>query len=165
VLDRLEALPPALRGLVQACAENRLDGDLLGFLADYLDEHGMQGGERVRLLRPGEGDVLVIWPHGEISPAVLPDMRATAERLTREYGMNWFVIMNHPGQQIGTADPGQLRAAGWVRVEELRLANEGRAAERVRIAEAIEAEANFPGYGSQRAVLRGMAARIRSLGG
>jgi hypothetical protein len=115
VLDRLEALPPALRGLVQACAENRLDGDLLGFLADYLDEHGMQGGERVRLLRPVEGDVLVIWPHGEISPAVLPDMRATAERLTREYGMTI------PGSRLEPLTPASFappagcgsRSFGW----------------------------------------------------
>jgi hypothetical protein len=129
LLDRLDALPPALRGLIRAAAESRLDGELLEFLADYLDEHGLADGRRVRLLRPQQGDVLAVWG-GWANPLA-------AQEAAGALAMFAAVLDLSPGQDLATAAPEQLRAAGWVRAEELTRHGEAvrercaRAAERV----------------------------------
>jgi hypothetical protein len=119
LLDRLDALPPALRGLIRAALESRLDGDLLEFLADYLDEHGLADGRPVRLLRPQKGDVLVVYfDYMQMNTERRESLDVAVAETCRRAGMKCWIVAPH-GTDLTTLDPEQLRAAGLVRVEEL----------------------------------------------
>jgi hypothetical protein len=122
LLDRLDALPPALRGLIRAALESRLDGDLLEFLADYLDEHGLADGHKVRLLRPVPGDLLLLWHRthytsDENRQAMAALAEQVAQMLADDHDVHW-VTLPAPELDFRLLDPEQLRAAGWVREEE-----------------------------------------------
>jgi hypothetical protein len=112
-LDRLDALPPALRGLIRAALESRLDGDLLDFLADYLDEHGLADGHKVRLLRPVSVDVIAVWADRD---SAMREAERVAADLERATALPAVVLV--PGARVECLHPDQLRAVGWVREEE-----------------------------------------------
>lgn len=119
VLSRFDALPSVLRGFLTALARDRLDADTILVFADWLEEHGRTAeGQRVRLLRPRPGDVLVLLPQDqhpiEVQRQALADR---AGELADALGLCW-VGLPSPEFDIRLADPEQLRAAGWVREEE-----------------------------------------------
>jgi uncharacterized protein (TIGR02996 family) len=126
VLSRFDALPSVLRGFLTALARDRLDADTILVFADWLEEHGHTAeGQRVRLLRPQPGAVLVFTPgHDVTNPAERDDLDRAADEVARRAGYDWWVRLPGPGYDLRAIDPEQLRAAGWVR--------ESEAAERVR---------------------------------
>jgi uncharacterized protein (TIGR02996 family) len=115
-----EALPPVLRGFLCSLSGDRLDDTTLGAFADWLEEHGHTAeGQRVRLLRPQPGDVLVLYfdPAGMTAQrrAVLDE---SVKRLAEGAEVRGWIV-TPSCNNLEAIDPEQLRAAGWVREEEL----------------------------------------------
>jgi uncharacterized protein (TIGR02996 family) len=115
IMAWLEALPPVLRGFLESLSSDRLDDTTIGAFADWLEEHGhTAAGQRVRLLRPQPGNVLVAWVTSKLVTYRQEDVALP--------GVS--VVALYDDERIEAIDPEQLRAAGWVR--------ESEAAERVR---------------------------------
>jgi len=116
---------------------NRLDGDTAAVFADWLEEHGRtEAGDRVRLLRPRKGDLLVMsidrsdirehatWEQWEESIQA-------GNRLARQFDCQMILLSQ--SMQLNNMDADAMRKHGWVRAEEAerRVAEEREACARV----------------------------------
>lgn len=169
-LDRLaaamawfERLPPLLRSFLESLSGDRLDDTTIGAFADYLEEHGHTAeGQRVRLLRPQPGDLLVLWP-ADRSAAQRTYVRETAEQMRAALPVHTLEC-HDPDSRVESIDPEQLRAAGWVRESEAGdWAWEAAGGARQVCASLAEATAaRFPDHPLVQRVLLALAEDIRS---
>lgn len=123
LLDRLVAwfgLHPQERAFLRHLAEDRLSYTSEIF-ADWLSEQGRDAeGRRVRLLRPREGDVVVVeLPAGFFYRDAWPSWAEFASAVQHSLPDNRVIVLLH-GADLRALDPGQMRAAGWVRARPRR---------------------------------------------
>jgi hypothetical protein len=112
------------RRFVKALADDWAgDFDGLSVFADWLEDQGRpEDGTRVRRLVPRDGDVIVVrHPPGPRHEAHCATVQQILDALAARGVRVCAVIMSHD-MTLVTAPPAAMRAAGWVRAEDVERA-------------------------------------------
>ena len=100
---------------LQALIADASDRDPALVFADWLEEQGRdEAGQRIRLLRPQAGDLLVIWPM-DTSEYAQEQARTAALELSKRLpeGIAW-VVTSSPYAHLRIHDPAAMAKLGWV---------------------------------------------------
>jgi hypothetical protein len=112
------------RAFITAALDDAADFDLYSVLADWLEEEGRtRDGARVRRLAPKDGDVLVWRAPESWSGGGLGSIREAIDRVRQHLqarGVETTSIILYGDDELSALDPERMRAAGWVRADDVR---------------------------------------------